>query len=199
MIKIVAGVNPETQHFCISITSPLLIKYYNNFIGMLKEDKLCPRDLEIYREKNDTVHLQYPLPPGAMQGQVDGNKVLVHKESTEGMENILKFVNRFVEAALKNILKKTEFLPILDFSGGYSFQEMQKDVVTALEKKRDFLLIDTYKNYLDNEKTRKYEFNQYPIKYGTDEYINVFILIKSGKLKELRKEYKDKLKMTNWF
>jgi hypothetical protein len=47
-------------------------------------------------------------------------------------------------------------------------------------------------------KTLKYEFNQYPVKYGTDEYADIVLLIKSGNLKELQATYKDKLKFTSW-
>lgn len=198
-MKIIAGINAENQSFCITIVSPIMEKYYHNFVGMLKEDKVCPNELEIFRENIDTIHLQFPVPPGAIQGKPVEGRVAVDKDAVGGMQGVLDFVQRFTMAAVKNILKKTEFLPIMDFSGGYSFKEMQKDIVTALENKRDFLLIDSYKNYLANNESQKYEFNQYLVSYGSDEYVNIFILIKSGNLKELRRLYKDKLKLTNWF
>jgi hypothetical protein len=198
MMKVIAGLDPNSMQFCVTIISPLMEKYYTNFTGMLKSDKDCPQGLSIIRENLETIHLQFPAPPDAVKSKEFDGKIAVDKDSVEGMQNVLSIANRFVVAALKYKLKHTEFLPFLDFSGGYSFEEMQKDVVEAIKAKRDFNLIDTYKNYLDNMKTLKYEFNQYPVKYGTDEYADIVLLIKSGNLKELQATYKDKLKFTSW-
>lgn len=192
-------INPDAGLFNVTITTPLLEKYYSNLRGMVINEKSVPKNLTIERSGTSTASIQFPIPAGSIVKQ-NTETITVDKDLllNGGMSSVLNVTHRFVCAALSAILKNTEFLPFLDFSGGYSFEELQSDVKRAVEAKRDFLMVDTYKNYLEGTKDGGYRFSQYPVKYGTSEYVDIAILIVSGNLEELRKIYKTKLKLTDW-
>lgn len=199
-MKIKTGIDAETRNFCISIESPIFENYADRYEKVLKKSKDCPPGVEVTIENPHLIHVQFPPVPGTVSGNfMDGGRVAVEKEGMVGIKAVMDFTNRFVNLALRDLTKTTEYLPILDFSGGYSFEEMQEDVLSGIRGKRNFLIIDTYEAYKEGTSSGKYEFNQYPIEYGSDEYVEVALLIRNGKLEELRKKYKNKLKKTSWY
>lgn len=183
----------ENGNINLSITSPLVDKYYSNLSGMLTKSKDSPQGLKIEKVGSDTAVVEFPVGTVGPLGPAQGS----------GMTSVMGIIRRFVIGSLKYRTKRTEFCPILDFKGGkpgeYSFEQLQKDVEAAVKAKRSLTLIDTYQSYLNNQKEMKYVFNQYVVEYGTNEYCDVVILIQQGKLGELQKLYKGKLKTTNWF
>jgi hypothetical protein len=192
MMRIVGGMG-EDGNISLSVTSPLVSRYFSNFRGMLTSSKDSPSGLKVEKAGPDTAIVIFPPGEVGMAGPAQGS----------GMNSVMAIIRRFVVGSLKYRSKKTEFCPILDFSGGepgeYSFEQLQKDVLAAIKAKRNLTLIDTYQNYLKNQKEMKYIFNQYDVEYGTSEYADVVLLIQLGKLSELQKIYKSKLKLTNWF
>ena len=108
----------------------------------------------------------------------------------DDMDGIMEIINKFTNSAIRKELKQTEFIPL----EGYEEDLLKEDIKTAVQNKRNLCIIDTYESYLKNEEDRKYEYNQYRVDYGTNEYSDVAILIATGKLSEVRKLYKKKLK-----
>lgn len=203
MMKIIASVDGAEQAFNITVQTPLLTKYFPNFSGMIMNDKSSPKGVSVKRTDSDTAIVTFPIPGQIMGSNADG-QVSVSTEAAESVSDIISISRRYVIACIKYILKRTEFLPIYDFRGGdkpgeYNFEEMKKDVVAAAKSKRDFLIIDTYENYLKGTREMSYEFNQHWVDFGTSEYADVIYLVLSDKLEELRKKYKGKLVKTSWF
>lgn len=200
MIKIIAGLDPMNGIFNISVKSPLVTKYFPNLCGMIKDDKECPEGLTIEKLEKDTAIIKFPISQEdiVMRSEEEGT-ARVSPGAASSVSSVISIVRRFAICSVRSILKRSEFLPILDFSGGYSFEELQKDVISAAKNKRQYIVIDSYQNYLTNTKDMKYEFNQYIIPFGTSEYCDFLLLARAGKLKEIRETYKPKLKKTSWF
>lgn len=196
-MNINTGFDASNNSLNIVITSNLLVGYYPNFKGMILESKGMPKGMKVEKQDSNSAVISFPITGSGM----------VKSSSTEGMmrvaidkntlDSIYKAIDSFVNACLRHKLRTTEFLPI----GGkdYSVENLQSDVKRAISMKSNFCLINTYKEFLDNEKTQKYIYNQYFIKYGTDEYSDVAIDIMGGDLKSVQKKYKSKLKLTNWY
>lgn len=197
-MKINTGMNGDNNNMYVNVSSPLLEKYYSNFTGMIKNDKRAPSDITIEKVGLNTVLVQFPISPEFIMGEPKDGKIAVTGEVAVSIEAIIDITNRFTRVALKKILSTTEFCPILDFSGGYSFEELQEDVKIATKNKRDILVIDSYENYKSGTIGNKYEFNQYSIPYGTDEYCNFVLSVIRGDIRELQKEYKPKLAYSVW-
>ena len=189
MLRIITGLDLPSSSFIITVQSPLVTKHYASLSGMLINDKDAPKGVSIEKKDIDTALISFP----------DENTARVSPDASVSVQNVISIVRRFAVASIRASLRKTEFLPIMDFKGGYSFEELQQDVENAVKAKRQFIVIDTYESYLKNTKEMTYEFNQYVIPYGTSEYVDFALLAKAGKLAEIRKTYKNKLKKTNWF
>ena len=197
-MNINTGFNANDNSLNIIVTSNLLENYYPNFKGMILENEGMPRGLKVEKQDSDTAVITFPIPEAGKIKTIQSDsvdKMIVAIDKTT-LDCICEAINSFVNACLRYKLRTTEFLPI----GGkdYGITDLQKDVKRAISMKSNFCLIDTYKEFLDNEKSRKYKYNQYFIKYGTDEYSDVAIDIMEGKLKSVQKKYESKLKLTNW-
>lgn len=198
MLKIITGLDLPSSSFIITVQSPLVTKHYASLSGMLINDKDAPKGVSIEKKDIDIALISFPVGGQIIPGP-DENTARVSPDASVSVQNVISIVRRFAVASIRASLRKTEFLPIMDFKGGYSFEELQQDVENAVKAKRQFIVIDTYESYLKNTKEMTYEFNQYVIPYGTSEYVDFALLAKAGKLAEIRKTYKNKLKKTNWF
>ena len=106
----------------------------------------------------------------------------------------MKTVYNFVIGAIRHEYKKTEFIPL----EGYPIENMQKEVPEAVKNKRRLCIIKDYDEFLNAEKTSKPIYHQYIIEPGSSEYADVVIMIYKGDLEQIRKIYKDKLKLEDW-
>lgn len=199
-MKIIEGLNAESKNMVITINSPLLVSYYPSLYKMMTTDEKTPKGLTMEKQSPDTATISFPIDIGdiKMTGPNTGTAA-ISLEAKNSLDAVLSIANRFCNSAVKHILKTTEFCPILDVTGGYSYKKLQSDVESACKAKRDFLVIDSYKNYLEGTRSTKYEFNQYRIPYGTTEYVEFLLSVKEGKFKDLKKKYKNKLKKQVWF
>lgn len=197
MIRIITRLDLESSSFIITVQSPLVVHHYSSLSGMLMSDDTAPRGINVEKRDMDTALISFPVNGQIIPGPSEGTAG-VSQDANASVQNVINIVKRFATAGIRTRLKRTEFLPILDFSGGYSFEELQEDVKKAVKEKRNFMVIDTYKNYLKNTKDMTYEFNQYPIPFGTSEYCDFALLAGAGKLSEIRRLYKNKLKKTSW-
>ncbi len=185
------------------LTSNLFRDYFGNFTGMIKSSsEELPPGLEIQRGNNDsTVILSYPMPALDLGGNESpeggfmkvGIPMDVYAKSTS---SLTKFIEVFVESATKYMLSRREFLPLYE----YPIDDLKKDVVNALENKRDLIVIDKYSTYLENQKKGELKFNQCVVKYDTDKslYSDTVLLITQGKISEWRKLFEKKLVFTEW-
>ena len=206
MVRIVSGIDGNSGNFCVTISSPLVEKYYTNLCGMMKNDKMSPSGLTIDKVASDSVLIQFP-PKGGVNpiiGELEGGKAKVDASAAEPLNNVLDIARKFVMSAIKHCTKSIEFIPLFDFTGdirNYSFEEMKTDIIEAVKNKRNLCIIDKFQAYLDNQKDQKYEFNQYLIDFNSNpsEYSDFVLMVQNNNLSELRKIYKTKLKRTSWF
>lgn len=197
MLRIVTGLDLPNASLVITVQSTLVAQYFANLNGMLVNDKDAPVGVSIEKRDHDTALISFPVTGQIIPANENGAKISI--ENSERVQKVINIVQRFAMSAVRHQLKNSEFLPLYDFSGGYSFEELQQDVEAAAKAKRDYIVIDTYQSYLNHTEKATYEFNQYIIPFGTSEYCDFLLLAKAGKLKELRNLYKDKLKRTSWF
>ena len=197
MMKIVAGIDPSSNSFVITVQSPIAIKHFQSLNGMVTNDKNAPKGIVVEKRDSETVAITFPV-LGDVIPDKNGRQAKVPVENSKIVDDVVDIIKIFTNCAVKATMKVTEFIPLFDFRGGYSFEELQNDVKEALKAKRNFLVIDTYENYLKGMDDGKYEFNQYLIPFGTSEYCDFAISVIKGELGLLRKKYKDKLKPTCW-
>ena len=205
MLKLVSGLDGASGNFCIQVTSPLVEQYFPNLCGMMKNDKLSPSGLTVEKIGPSTALIQFPSgAENSIIGEPEDGRIRISPEAAQQMNNVLNIARRFAAGAIRSISKKTEFIPILDFHSNvrdYSLEEMQSDVIEAMKNKRNLVIIDNFQAYIDNNTSMKYEFNQHLIDFekNKSEYADFVLLVKAGKLDEIRKLYKNKLKKTSWF
>lgn len=191
-MNIQTGFDPDSKKMTVSVNTNLLKKYHINFKGLFQMAPKKPNGLEVNIKSGNLAIVTFPVPDENIK-VMDGGKGYVGIEK-EVMDGIMGIITKFTSSALRKELKQTEFIPL----EGYDEDLLKEDIKTAVENKRNLCIIDTYDNYLKNEEKKTYEFNQYQVNYDTDEYLDVVILIATGKLSELRKLYKKKLKKENW-
>lgn len=191
-MNIQTGFDPDSKKMTVSVNTNLLKKYHINFKGLFQMAPKKPNGLEVNIKSGNLAIVTFPVPDENIK-VMDGGKGYVGIEK-EVMDGIMGIITKFTSSALRKELKQTEFIPL----EGYDEDLLKEDIKTAVENKRNLCIIDTYDNYLKNEEKKTYEFNQYQVNYDTDEYSDVVILIATGKLSELRKLYKKKLKKENW-
>ena len=123
-MRIVGGMG-EDGNISLSVTSPLVSRYFSNFRGMLTSSKDSPSGLKVEKAGPDTAIVIFPPGEVGMAGPAQGS----------GMNSVMAIIRRFVVGSLKYRSKKTEFCPILDFSGGepgeYSFEQLQNNAQTC--------------------------------------------------------------------
>lgn len=175
----------------ISVETNLLQKYFKNLAGMFSATKDKPSGLTISQKDGNTAIVSFPIPEGRIKVEMQRAMVAIDKND---LNNIMDVINKFANAAIRKELMNTEFIPL----EGYSTDNLKVDIKAAIKAGRKFCIIDTYDSYLTQTKSREYKYNQYMVDKDTDEYSDVAILIETGKFKELKKEYKPKLKYTEW-
>lgn len=207
MIKVFTSINGETGDVKISIDSNLIGRFFSNLKGLTLNHKDCPPGLKVEKTGNTTALITFPsgINPGILSGQSESGMVGIPTENAMEIQKVTEMVKDFLNQAVKYSIKKTEFIPLYDFTGdsrNYSLSEMQEDVVEALKNKRSLCIIDKFQDYLDNTKSQDYRFNQYLLKYDGEsagEYVDFILMVRSGKIKELREKYSGKLTKTEWF
>lgn len=188
MVNIVPGVDPENNKVILNVTTNLLGDYFNNFVGYLKKCSSMPSDLEVSKKDENTAIVQFSMPENSVIKKIDEQRSAVRVDLGDANTAI----NGFIKAALKYKLRRTEFIPLT----GYPLEDLREDVKSAIKNKRNFCILETYQEYLENNK--EFSFNQYYINYGTSEYSDVAISIMNGEMDELRDVLVPKLKQTTW-
>lgn len=192
-MKIQRGLNPESKMIQITVTTPLLSEYYNNFSGMIKNNSSNISDgLSVERISSDSAVVSFPLPEDSQMIN-QGEKALVSM-SPVVVEKLNDVINKFVNCGLRKTLKTIEFLPL----NNYELSNLQEDIKAAISNKRNFCILRDYNEYLKMSEEKKYQFTQKIIKYGTSDYADVAILINSGKLDELRDWLDPQLNFHEW-
>lgn len=202
-MKITTSLNGDGD-IRISINTNLIKQFFPNLKGMTLNHRDCPKNVRV--EKIDSVTALITIVQGIDMdklGPEENGMIGVPTEFAVKIQSVLNIVNEFLRNAVMYCVKRTEFIPLYDFSGttrNYSFDEMKEDVVKAMQNKRNLCIIDKFQDYLDNEHEHKYCFNQYMIDYNTmaDEYVDFILAVKAGKLEELRTKYSGKLTRTEW-
>lgn len=190
------GFDSENGVLRIVITTDLLDGYYSNFKGMIMNNKKIPKGVKVNQEDEKTAVIYIPIDNKHIEDENIGSGRAIVCIDKNMLNAVYLSIRSFTGACLRYKLKNTEFLPI---SGkDYSIDKLKEDVKTAISGKRDFCLIKTYKEFLDNEKNQEYVYTQYPVKYGTDEYFDISILIETGDLKSVQKKYMSLLKKVSW-
>lgn len=192
-MKIQRGLNPESKMIQITITTPLLSEYYNNFSGMMKNSSSdISEGLSVERVSNDSALVSFPLPEDSQMIN-QGEKALISM-SPVVVDRLNDVISKFINCGLRKTLKNMEFLPL----NNYDLSGLQDDIKAAIENKRNFCILRDYNEYLKMSEERKYQFTQKIIKYGTSEYADVALLIHSGKLDELREWLDPQLNFCEW-
>lgn len=197
-MKIHSEVDPSGNIFMVTLTSNILEKYYSHFCGMIKNLKDSPKNLNISKVESNSVMLAFPIPEGNADTKDLGNGIAKTSVNIEFMRPLMREIDRFFNLSLRNITKHLEFLPVNDLSGGYSEDIRKNDILQATKNKRDFLLIDSYREYLENTKNAKYCYNQVYVKYGTPDYADIAIWIERDRIEDLKNYFKKNSKVVDW-
>ena len=76
-MKIQRGVNPESRIIQITVTTPLLAEYYNNFSGMIRNNSSSISEgVNVERVNTDSAMVSFPLPSDSQMIN-HGDKALV--------------------------------------------------------------------------------------------------------------------------
>lgn len=204
-MKVTNMYNTDTSESYVLVESELLRKYYTNFLGLFLLGKQKTKALEsiilerinessakvIISSKKDSVDSS---PIGMILPFPTVTAMSINKDTIDAIDDV---INKFVETASMRKSDTTEIVPLT----GYSVKKIKAEVRNAVENKRDLILIDSYQSWLDVVQAKSLEktFEQYEIKYGTNEYANVVLSIQEGKLDLINEEYKNKLKTLSWF
>jgi len=199
MVKIITEINVTDQKFNMTVESEstLVSDHFSSLKGMLLNDSTSPSGINVDLIGKNSAIITFPIRGGIIRKSE--TMAAVSDSATEEVNKVAKIVYRFIQAYVKSRFSTTEFLPILDFSGGYSFEEAQHDALTAVEKKRDILVIDTYESYKKQTESMSCQFNQYLLKWGTSDYVDFVLLMRRGDLKQIRKTYGPRLKKFTWY
>lgn len=202
-MKIAQSIDFSRKRLVISITSNLFTDYYPHFEGLVRDSsgKKLPDKTEVVRQGRDTAILSFPIPmtPETVKGGEDSNgedQVQKIGVPMDLFNSVMGFIYNFTDKAVKNMDKTRECLPLR----GYPEEELKNDVIKALNAKRDLLIIDTFQAWVKGMRTGERSYNQYLVKYKTQqsEYSDIVLMIVNGKFKEWRKKYKGQLKKVDW-
>ena len=150
-MKIQRGLNPESKMIQITVTTPLLSEYYNNFSGMIKNNSSDISDgLSVERISSDSAVVSFPLPEDSQMIN-QGEKALVSM-SPVVVEKLNDVINKFVNCGLRKTLKTIEFLPL----NNYELSNLQEDIKAAISNKRNFCILRDYNEYLKTSEEKKY-------------------------------------------
>lgn len=191
-MNVSTGFDPDSKKITVTVNTNLLKKYHVNFKGLFQMAPRKPKGLEVNIRSGNLATVSFPVPEENIKVLGEGRGMV--GIDRDDMDGIMEIINKFTNSAIRKELKQTEFIPL----EGYEEDLLKEDIKTAVQNKRNLCIIDTYESYLKNEEDRKYEYNQYRVDYGTNEYSDVAILIATGKLSEVRKLYKKKLKKETW-
>ena len=187
------GYNPEKRRITLSVETYLMMRYFNNFSGMVTENPGVPKDTEVEWFNDRTAIITFPIDNGGSIIKASENKMAIG--INENSMNVFQgIINSFLECALKRELKTTEFIPL----HGYPKEELQKDIQEAVKNKRKLCIIKDFSEYKAMSGEKKYIFYQAMVEYGTHEYSEASILLFKGELKTLREMYEEKLVLENW-
>lgn len=199
-----AAYDPKKKRFVFQYKSKFLQKYPAKFDSRLEDlgDEVIiqkfSQDLSFceisvpLEVSSDNIHHQVN-DEGEKTGLI---KIGIDPESAEELkeysEQIQKRIFEFEKEIVMEETSGIEFIPL----EGYPIEELQTDIMEALEKKRDFCVIDTMDSYLDFMNTLS--LNQAYYKYDSDMYYNIFLAIRSGNMDELRELTQKSLKRKDW-
>lgn len=176
----------------------LMIIYKNNLL----EDSL-----DLFKASIDEGINSKDLPVGTTIQSTDKNKVMIilpvelNLKLRDGdridpsvipdklTDKINDLINKFRNDAKKEKFGKTEFIPL----NGYPLEDLKKDVKSAIKGKRNFCIIDEFKDLDPFLREKVPSIKQLDFKYLGNEYCDIALDIYEGKLEKLKKDLKDKL------
>jgi hypothetical protein len=133
------GYNPEKRRITLSVETYLMMRYFNNFSGMVTENPGVPKDTEVEWFNDRTAIITFPIDNGGSIIKASENKMAIG--INENSMNVFQgIINSFLECALKRELKTTEFIPL----HGYPKEELQKDIQEAVKNKRKLCIIKDF-------------------------------------------------------
>ena len=199
-----AAYDPKKKRFVFQYKSKFLKKYPTKFdsrLGDLGDEVMIQK----YSEDKTFCEISVPLEVDSKnihhqtndEGEKTGMiKIGIDPESAEELreysEQIQKRIFDFEKEVVMEETSGIEFIPL----EGYPVEDLQREIVEALEKKRDFCVIDTFDSYLNFINTLS--LNQAYYKYDTDMYYNIFLAIRGGDIDELKKLTQKSLKRKDW-
>ena len=186
--------NPDNNKIVFILETNLITRYFSNLKGLVEGDKDVPSDIQVEQKNSNTAFISFsPGPESSIQKSSDGFSGRVAIDSKK-IESINRVLNKFTRCALKKELSTTEFIPLK----GYPEENLKEEIVAALKGKRKLCILQDYDEYLNMQEKDLYEFHQYILEYGTNEYVDAVLFIRNGNFKKLRELYGDKLVLTNW-
>ncbi len=193
----------------LEITSDLLLDYYSDFEDLM-DLELHDLDFNLERKSLDTVLITIPMDLRNIiegedkssdivsENEEEGTRIVrVNTELLDKSNGLRKFNDAlyvFINSALEKKLKSVEFLPLFN----YPLSALKGDIIKALKAKRDFYVVDDYKNYLSSVNQHKYEFNQFKAPYRSSDWADIAILLHQDKMEEFISTYTNQLEKVEW-
>lgn len=111
------------------------------------------------------------------------------KNSNELIVLLTNLLSRFQIKIIELECSQNEIIPL----EGYPRDKIKEEIQIANQKKRNLRLVDNYRSFQEFEEGRRGTLIQYTVKYGTNEYCDLFLDLLSDKFDEISKTYKPKL------
>lgn len=206
-MKVTNMYNTDTNESYVLVESELLRRYYTNFLGLFMLgkkktkaldsiilDRISENSVKIIISKNNKNDDKSPI--GMILPFPTMTAMSIDGETINAIDDI---INKFIEIAGKRKADTTEIVPLT----GYDIKKIKSEVQSAVEMKRDLILIDSYQSWLNIMVEKKPcledTIKQYIIEYGTNEYADVVLSIFNNELNNLNESYKSKLEALAWF
>lgn len=196
-MRLITGVDPERNMMAIKFQVGFLDKYYSNLEGLLLNKSSFPDGLELTRCGENEVEITFPIPENAEQKKMTENTYGIMIEDSAGkFQNLNKTINLFINSGMRKELSITEFIPL----NGYPQEDLVKDIKESKKNKRNLCIIKDFSEYIRNQESREYKFNQKLVEYGTSEWADIILEILSPdfSLSKLRKKYNNQLELVCW-
>jgi hypothetical protein len=196
-MKLTPSFDYEEKKVLFIVETNLLNRYFANLEGLVKKElHIVQEDIAVTQRSSNVAVISFSVNSSGVSERERGESgkdvfIRIDGNTANKLHNVL---NKFEKCALKKELSTTEFIPLT----GYPIENLKEEILTCIEGKRKLCIIKDYQEYLDMEKTGKYIFHQSIVEYGTDEYADAVLFIRSGNFDKLKELYESKLVLTDW-
>lgn len=175
----------------------LRVEYQNNLIKKYRSKLLesiksagFPKGTTVEEPESNRIVLVIPMEID--ETSIQNGKGRLDLPMAEKLSNLF---NNFVTDSLNKEVMTTEIIPLQ----GYPLEDLKKDVIAAIQGKRNFCVIDTYESYKKFNSRESISMKQVKFKYLSKEYCNLAIEIEtSDNLDKIVEKYSPILKETDW-